>query len=115
MRRGDKRTQENEVLIVRRVRNNRKLRGFNQNDFAKMIGVTFQQLQKYELATNRISCSRLVVIAEALGVETNDFFENIEAKSSKKTFSDAEIRLVTKLRKMPAAISEKIFDLVSEV
>lgn len=115
MKRGDERTQEIDTIIGKRVRALRKLKGLNQNEFAQMIGVTFQQLQKYELATNRISCSRLVVIAEALGVEISDFFDGFSDNKRETTFSDAEIRLIAKLRKLPANISKRIFDLSSSL
>lgn len=115
MKRGDERTQEIDVVIGKRVRALRKLKGFNQNEFAQMIGVTFQQLQKYELATNRISCSRLVVIAEALGVDIADFFDCFSVHRKDDTFSDGEIKLIAKLRKMPASISDKIMELSSSI
>ena len=115
MRRGDERTQEIDVIIGQKVRSLRKLKGMNQNDFAKLIGVTFQQLQKYELATNRISCSRLVVIAEALGVDPAIFYEDILKKSATDIFSDEEIRMIAKLRKMPRSISKHFFGLVEEL
>ena len=115
MRRGDERTQEIDVIIGQKVRSLRKLKGINQNDFAKLIGVTFQQLQKYELATNRISCSRLVVIAEALGVEPTIFYEDVSKKSATDIFSDEEIRMVAKLRKMPKSVSKHFFGLIEEL
>tara|TARA_R110002167_G_scaffold12963_6_gene54905 strand:+ start:8925 stop:9224 length:300 start_codon:yes stop_codon:yes gene_type:complete len=45
----------------------------NQSDLAKAIGVTFQQVQKYEKGANRVSCSRLVAIGRALDVEAAFF------------------------------------------
>ena len=115
MKRGDKRTQEIDVIIGQRVRALRKLKGLNQNDFAKLVGVTFQQLQKYELATNRISWSRLVIIAEALGVSAADFYDNIIQTSDKNIYSDEEIRLLAKLRKLPQPVRKGIFDLVGDL
>lgn len=115
MKRGDERTQEIDAVIGQRVRALRKLKGLNQNDFAKMIGVTFQQLQKYELATNRISCSRLVVMAEALGVDVSEFFYNITKSADKNLYSDEEVKLIAKLRKLPRSVSKNIFALADEL
>ena len=51
--------------IVRRIR---RLRGMSQTDLANAVGLTFQQIQKYERGLNRISCSKLFEIAAALEV-----------------------------------------------
>ncbi len=52
--------------VIRRVRRQRRL---SQEALAYAIGLTFQQLQKYERGVNRVSCSRLCDIARALGVQ----------------------------------------------
>ena len=61
--------------VGRRVREARVLKGLTQSDLAEAAGVSYQQMQKYEKATNRISPSRLVRFAEALGVTPGWFFE----------------------------------------
>jgi transcriptional regulator with XRE-family HTH domain len=48
----------------------------SQTDLADALGITFQQIQKYEKGTNRISSSRLHQIASVFGVPTTYFFEN---------------------------------------
>jgi transcriptional regulator with XRE-family HTH domain len=53
--------------------------GLTQDKVAKQLGVTFQQLQKYEKGRNRISASRLQVLAGILGVPAGFFFEQDEA------------------------------------
>ena len=60
--------------IGRLVRAQRRQLGLTQSDLAKRIGVTFQQVQKYENGTNRISIGRLTRIAEALDVPPPFFF-----------------------------------------
>lgn len=115
MKRGDEKTHEIDLIIGQRVRALRKLKGLSQNDFSKLIGVTFQQLQKYELATNRISCSRLVMIAKALGVSAADFYENVIPQPGKNLYSDEEIQLLAKLRKLPKPVSKSIFKLIEEL
>jgi Predicted transcriptional regulators len=47
--------------------------GMSQAEAARAIGVTFQQVQKYEAGTNRIAASRLIMIAEALSVRPTYF------------------------------------------
>ena len=60
--------------VGRRIREFRKAQGISQHDLGKALGLTFQQVQKYERGTNRVSCSKLWQIAEYLQVETSDFF-----------------------------------------
>jgi transcriptional regulator with XRE-family HTH domain len=60
--------------IGRLVRARRQQLGWSQSDLAERIGVTFQQVQKYENGTNRISISRLTRIAEFLNVPPTFFF-----------------------------------------
>src|ERR1700687_3633592 len=62
--------------VGRRVRMGRVSRGLSQTALASPLGVTFQQLQKYERGTNRISASKLHDIARILGVEVASFFED---------------------------------------
>jgi transcriptional regulator with XRE-family HTH domain len=52
----------------------RKERGLSQTALAARVGVTFQQLQKYETGKNRLSASRLYRLASVLGVDVSAFF-----------------------------------------
>lgn len=58
-----------------RVRMQRMLAGISQERLGVALGVTFQQVQKYEKGTNRISASRLQQIADLLKVEVGFFFQ----------------------------------------
>ena len=64
-----------DVRVGRRIKEIRKSMEMTQDDLAKQIGVRFQQVQKYETAQNRVSASRLFMIAEVFGVKVGDFFE----------------------------------------
>ena len=57
-----------DMMVGMAVRNARKQRGMSQETLAKHIGLTFQQVQKYERGTNRISCSVLFRIGKALEI-----------------------------------------------
>lgn len=59
---------EIDVEVGRRIRLIRKTRGMSQTQLADAAGVTFQQLQKYERGTNRVSASKLVQVATHLGI-----------------------------------------------
>jgi transcriptional regulator with XRE-family HTH domain len=58
-----------DVDVGRLVRVQRMARGLSQTELANRIGVTFQQVQKYESGANRISMGRLVRVGRALGVD----------------------------------------------
>ena len=64
-------------VVGRRIRARRKQIGMTQAALADELGITFQQVQKYEVATNRVSSSRLYEIATALKVQVAWFFPAI--------------------------------------
>ena len=57
-----------DLLVGLAVRRARKAQGISQETLGRGIGLTFQQVQKYERGTNRVSCSMLFRIAKVLGV-----------------------------------------------
>jgi transcriptional regulator with XRE-family HTH domain len=65
-----------------RVRMRRMIVGMSQEKLGEALGVTFQQVQKYEKGTNRISASRLQQMAAVLGVPVEFFFEGAPRASS---------------------------------
>ncbi len=68
------RATEQDVEIGLRIAASRKARGLTQQELAKAIGITFQQIQKYEDGRNRVSASRLADIARAVGVPITFFY-----------------------------------------
>jgi transcriptional regulator with XRE-family HTH domain len=78
-----------------RVRMRRILIGMSQESLGEALGVTFQQVQKYEKGTNRIGASRLHQIASVLGVPIEFFYEGAPAGpggSGRTNLSDASLR-----------------------
>jgi transcriptional regulator with XRE-family HTH domain len=65
-------------LVGRNIRIQRLAKGLSQTELANQLGVTFQQVQKYEKGVNRIGCGRLFQIASVLSVHITDFFEGSE-------------------------------------
>ncbi|GES43366.1 transcriptional regulator with XRE-family HTH domain [Rhizobium sp. ERR 922] len=64
-----------DAYVGSRVRTRRLMLGMSQERLAEQIGVTFQQVQKYEKGTNRIGASRLQAIAGVLAVPVAFFFQ----------------------------------------
>ena len=71
-----------DVMVGARIRILRNHRGMSQGELAGKIGVTFQQVQKYEKGTNRVGASRLSRIAAVLGVSVGELFESSENKTA---------------------------------
>ncbi len=73
-----------------RVRMRRMLAGVSQEKLGEALGLTFQQVQKYEKGANRISASRLQQIAKKLDVPVSFFFEGAPSGDAAATgFSDS--------------------------
>lgn len=62
--------------VLQRLRKSRRL---SQTEIANKLGLSFQQIQKYEHGSNRISASRLFEMAVVLKVPTSEFFAELEA------------------------------------
>lgn len=68
--------------VSKRLRVRRMAVGMSQEALAERIGVSFQQIQKYENGLNRMSASRLYGLAQALGCTTDDFFKGLPVQTS---------------------------------
>lgn len=75
-------TNDVDAIVGRRIRALRTAQGRTQAELGETVGVRFQQIQKYENGSNRVSASRLLCIARALGVPVAHFFEGIETQGS---------------------------------
>lgn len=80
--------------VGQRVRQKRLLMGISQEKLGEAVGITFQQIQKYEKGTNRIGASRLQQIASVLHVTPDYFFEgtSLESDTREATASDDPIQ-----------------------
>lgn len=65
-----------DIHVGSRVRLRRTMQGMSQEKLGEALGITFQQIQKYEKGTNRIGASRMQQIAGALKVPVSFFFED---------------------------------------
>ena len=77
-----RRSQNADRCIGARIRERRMMLGLTQQELAGVIGVTFQQMHKYEKATNRISAGRLHTLAQALEVTVDYFYQDMTAASA---------------------------------
>ncbi len=80
-----------DVFVGQRLRELRMLAGLSQSDVAAALGLTFQQLQKYERGFNRVSSSRLFKLGQFFRVPVSVFFDGLE---SRPATADAEACVV---------------------
>jgi transcriptional regulator with XRE-family HTH domain len=84
-----------DVHVGTRIHQRRALLGLNQSQLGKAVGVTFQQIQKYERGSDRVGSSRLYEIAKVLDVPVAYFFDEIPSSSerSRKTLGKSSVRI----------------------
>ena len=77
-RRKRGRATDVDALVGRHIRNRRMLLGMSQSELAGSLGITFQQLQKYERGLNRVGAGRLYELSRALQAPVSYFFSGTE-------------------------------------
>lgn len=77
-----KKVTPGDQVVGSRVRLRRKQLRMSQETLGEALGITFQQIQKYENGTNRVGAVRLCEISKLLGVPINYFFESLTAVNS---------------------------------
>ena len=70
-----------DLYVGSRLRMRRSLLGMSQERLASELGITFQQVQKYERGSNRIGASRLWDLAQVLGVDVGFFYKDIDSQT----------------------------------
>ena len=104
-----------DIHVGARVRMRRVLLSMSQEKLAEHLGVTFQQVQKYENGSNRIGASRLHCIAEALLVPVGFFFEGLDGsdRATSNPLSDKTVRIATKIETLSDLNKEAILQMVN--
>ena len=111
-----------DVHVGKRVRHRRWMVGMTQQQLGDIVGIKFQQIQKYETGMNRISASRLWDIAQALDVSISFFFEGFDSEVEGQEATTAgergdlladkeALELVRSYYSIPEAQRRRLFDL----
>jgi transcriptional regulator with XRE-family HTH domain len=79
-----------DIYVGTRLKQRRVSMGMSQGELAEAVGITFQQVQKYERGANRMSASRLFEFSKVLAIPVGHFFEGMEEKDNKTTTGFAE-------------------------
>ncbi len=83
-------------IMGNRLRAMRITLGISQQDLGARLGVSFQQVQKYEKGVNRIDAGRLIKIADVLGCSIEDFFEGLTERRIKTGVSEHDKYLASR-------------------
>ena len=113
---------QSDTAIGQRIRAQRIVCGISQSALAVALGVSFQQVQKYEKGVNRVGSARLVEIAKALKTTTSALLDVSEAGSNKDTAAIMEllttregVAMAKSFMKLPPDLRRQIVALVDRV
>jgi transcriptional regulator with XRE-family HTH domain len=106
---GSRKANPVDAEVGRRIKLQRLSVGWSQTELGKKIGVTFQQVQKYERGQTRVGASRLTQIAKVLNVPVGEFFETAKPSSKRQSFAQSPLDLLSQ----PLAL--KLLQLFSEI
>lgn len=102
------------VSVGKRIKNARVIKGMSQESLAKEVGVTFQQMQKYESAKDRISIHKLVIISQFLEVSILDLL-GLKDEQNKLDMMKIDIRFMRAFTSMPNSCKGKVIDLINAI
>ena len=113
---------ETDQLVARNIRYQRIQRGMSQEAVADELGLTFQQLQKYEKGVNRISIGRLVRIAKILDVPLTVLLDGVEegglheasATLTERLSDRLSVRLIEAFASIPEPETRRAFVILLE-
>lgn len=97
-----KRIRDTDIEVGKRLKNLRKASGLSQGDIAENLGVTFQQVQKYENGSNRVSLGTFILICKALGASPMDIIGDYFGDD----FEPSSGRLAEKFTAMKARLDQ---------
>jgi transcriptional regulator with XRE-family HTH domain len=112
------RTKEFDVQIGRNIKAIRTRAGLTQETLGESLGVSFQQIQKYERGSNRVSAGALVHFQKALGCDLKDFFEGIDidgARTGAAAMSEDAVKVSTLVNALPPWKQSLVVSLTKQV
>jgi transcriptional regulator with XRE-family HTH domain len=86
-----------DIHVGKKLKQIRTLRRLSQTDVAKRLKLSFQQIQKYEIGSNRVAASRLFELSQILDVTPAYFFEGLHDNTNDAPASDPSIEIVSAL------------------
>ena len=84
-------SQRIDHYVGEKIKERRTMLGLRQEDIARELGITYQQLQKYEKGLNRVSAGKLYMLGEILGVEVSYFYQGLQTPSNIEEHNYADV------------------------
>lgn len=110
---GTGRTSANIGALIKYIR---KSSGMTQTGLSQKIGISYQQVQKYEKGTSELTLTRLKQLADALGVPLSTFIGEME--NHRPLISDDDVRVLTLLREIESCglkpVAMKVLQVLAE-
>jgi transcriptional regulator with XRE-family HTH domain len=94
MKRKGRRPNSADIQIGESIRAHRLIVGMSQGDLGRRLGVSFQQIQKYEKGMNRVGAGRLPQIAKIFGIPVSALFDANAATSPGESTRSAPVKLI---------------------
>lgn len=106
-----------DVHVGRKLKQIRTLRRYSQTDVAQRLGLSFQQIQKYEIGSNRIAASRLFELTQIFDVSPSYFFEGLsESVQGDSTPHDPGMEIVSALAGIKdEAVKSRIVTFIEDI
>lgn len=118
-----------DVHVGSRLRLRRTLLGMSQEKLGEVLGLTFQQIQKYERGANRVSASRMYDLSRALGVPVSFFFDAMpddvagdKTTSPESAVADsidltsrANLELIRNLERLPSVTAKDLREMIGRL
>ncbi|WP_299876277.1 helix-turn-helix transcriptional regulator [uncultured Sulfitobacter sp.] len=105
-----------DVHVGKRLKQIRTLRRLSQTDVARKLSLSFQQIQKYEVGSNRVAASRLFELSQILDVSPAYFFDGLHDDPTKQQVEDPGMDIVNALAAIDdEAIKSRIKTFIEDV
>lgn len=102
--------------VGRKLKQIRTLKRLSQTDVARQLGLSFQQIQKYEIGSNRVAASRLFELAQIFDVTPSYFFEGLHDNENAAPKRDPGMEIVSALASITDdAIKSRIVTFIEDV
>ena len=105
-----------DLYVGRRIKLLRKQKHITQKDLAERLGITFQQIQKYEKGLNRLPASRMLSICMALNITPNDLFLDLLSKEyplkEPVDYTSQEVELIESVRQLTPTMKSQVRQIV---
>lgn len=105
-----------DLHVGQKIKQLRTLRRMSQTDVARKLNLSFQQIQKYEIGSNRVAASRLFELAKILDVPPSYFFEGLHDNTNTAPSKDTGLEIVSALASInDEAVKNRIVTFIEDV